>query len=257
MLSYVPLFCFVLSTVTVTSKADIVACSDEFIVLSEDTDLQSATQAALTQYGAWCVENDQCPYEIDDELLAQMIPLAADPTGATAAVSDLPPIVGSIDLKIGDFFSDPTYLEYEQACKKAGGSITCADTTLVADGTVAIMDNLVVDVLANTFALPLCLPRACESEDLTEVAEKVAKETIKASPDVQAALEAQGVQPTMIDIIDIEFVCTISQLDQCEFKAERVQCKPGRGSSGASILGTAVPVITSLAAAAGTLALAH
>jgi len=224
-------------------------------VISENAQMQLATQAALTAYSTWCVENDQCPYDIDDELLAQIIPLASDPTGAAAAATDLPPIIGNIDIKAADFFSEPEYIEYEKACKEAGGSITCADTTLEADGTVAFLDNLVVDILANTFALPLCLPRSCESEDLTEVAEKVAKETIKASPDVQAALEAQGVQPTMIDIIDVPFLCSISQLDKCGFEATRVQCKSGGGSSSASVMSSAVPVMTSLAAAAGALVL--
>ena len=253
-----PLLSLLLLSFTLGTYAqDLFTCSDDFIVLSEDAQLQVATETMVTNFIETCEDSGQCPYEIDEDLMMEANAVAANPDAASD-LTEIPPIVGKVEVMTTDLLSDPTYDEYFSACLAARAKIQCADVKFVAKGLIEPLEDLVVDVEADGYSLPLCLPASCPVDDLTAVAETLVKEQIKASPDIQEALISQGIAMSTIDFFTVDLLCALSGLEKCEFTATPVSCSAGvsgaeeEGSSGG--MSTTVSGIASFAMVVASLA---
>lgn len=239
-----------------TANADLSTCVADVIVINENMELQMATEGLVTNYVETCEATGQCDYDVDESLLSSDL-LAATPTEESLA--DIPPIEAAVVVSTDQYFTDPTYLEYEKVCKSNMGSIECADVALLLQGVLSFLDDTMVDVDVKGNALPLCLPPSCDGEDLTVVVEEVAKIVIKNDPDVADALLSAGIPSvSAIDMFNVELLCGLSGLETCSFEALPTSCPVGGieapvESSSASN-GSAGPVFASLAAVVGALA---
>lgn len=240
------------------ATADILQCTDDIIVLGENEGFTTATESMIATYGTWCEEAEQCPMEISDDLLAAGMAGAADPTAMTS-LTDVPPVVGSLDTFFGEFLEDATYKEYEAQCKQAGSSISCADIILEIDGKIAMMDDLEVDVKVTANGFPICLPNSCEVEDTTEIIETLVKQQIKSSPEVTQALEDANFPVATIDVLSIELICATLSIEVCKFVATPVDCAVKEtvmgGSSSPASMTTIAPIASSFASLVGVWAM--